>query len=122
MSNEQSTPASRLAAILTEENAALAALDFPRAAMLLSAKTQAAEAFRVAQATWPDPAEVAALLSELAAENRRLLQCAMDVQGRVIEIVARAIPRALQRSAPCYGAQGRLPAPRVPPVTVSARA
>ena len=122
MSNEPTTPASRLATILAEENAALAALDFPRAVALLPAKTLAAEAFRIAQATWPDPAEVAALLCELAEENRRLLQRAMDVQGRVIEIVARAIPRALQPSAPCYGARGKLPSPRVPPITVSARA
>lgn len=122
MSNEWPQPASRLAAILAEENAALAALDFPRAIALLPAKTEAAAAFQVAQATWPDPAAVAALLSELATENRRLLQRAMDVQGRVIEIVASAIPRALQRAAPCYGARGKLPLPRVPPVSVSARA
>lgn len=122
MSNEWPRPAARLAEILAAENAALAALDFPRAVALLPAKTEAAEAFRIAQASWPDPAEVAALLSELATENRRLLQHAMDIQGRVIEIVTRAIPRALQRSAPCYGAGGKLPPPRVPPITVSARA
>lgn len=117
MSNETTTPAARLAAILTEENAALAALDFPRAVALLPAKTQAAESVLAA----PDAA-AAPLLAPLAEENRRLLQHAMAVQGRVIEIVARAIPRALQQTSGCYGAKGKLPSPRMPAVTISARA
>jgi hypothetical protein len=117
MSNDAASPAVRLAAILSEENAALAALDFPRAVALLPAKTLAAEAVLAA----PD-ATAAPLLAPLAEENRRLLQHAMSVQGRVIEIIARAIPRALQQTGACYGAQGKVPCPRMPAISVSARA
>ena len=46
----------------------------------------------------------------------------MTVQGRVIEIVARAIPRALQSSAPCYGARGRSRRRRASPIGFSAGA
>lgn len=120
----QNTPleVTRLADILAAENAALAAFDLGGAAALLDAKTRAAAAFQAARATWPDPDAVSTPLLRLAEENRRLLQRAITVQGRVIELVARAIPRAMQQAAGCYGARGKVPCPHIPAMTVSARA
>ncbi len=96
-----------LAAVLAEENRALERLDLPAAAALLDAKTSALGAFTAAQALEPskqagsfrqsDEADRRALaehLADLAQENRRLLEHAMAVQGRIIGMVARAAPRA----------------------------
>jgi len=110
--------AAALADILAAENLALAALDLRAAAPLLPAKRQAADAFasahaRLAAAGPPDTATRAMLqqtarrLGALAEENRRLLERALSVQTRVMEVIAQAVPRA-SAQAPRYGAQGAL--------------
>ncbi len=119
------TSADTLATILEQENAALRALDLATVAALAPAKKAAIEALVIAIPTPSadhDPGPHAARrLRDLAAENRALLERAMAVQGRVIELVAAAIrPHA---SAPRYGATGALAYGRqVAPCSLSARA
>jgi hypothetical protein len=122
-----------LADTLQRENAALTALDMGRAVLLLDEKRAAAEAFTAAlgqAAASPSglganralAERLATRLQSQAEENRRLLERAMVVQGRVIGALARVVPRALA-GAPRYGASGALAAPRRPPaVALSARA
>lgn len=111
----------RLADVLQTENAALAALNMPAAARLLPEKLAATDAFATAQAgaaarqrgAGRPGAELDSLarrLRELAAENRRLLERAMLVQGRVIATVAKAARATAERAAPTYGAHA---APRL---------
>jgi hypothetical protein len=108
----------RLAGVLENENRALGRLDLPAATALLDAKTTALGAFTAAQALEPrkaagssrpfDAAEGRALverLADLARENRRLLEHAIAVQGRIIGMVARAAPRASGNGGR-YGARG----------------
>jgi hypothetical protein len=123
----------RLAEALKAENEALAALDLGRAAALAAAKMQASEAFAAAtaeatrtgiKAMGEERGTTAALaerLQSLGAENRRLLEHAINLQSRVIETIANAaLPRA---AAPGYGALGRARKLRQPPpLAVSARA
>jgi hypothetical protein len=113
-----------LSVILVQENAALAALDLVSAGGFLAAKRAATEALaRAGEAdpgTMPDLA-VAERLRDLAAENRRLLERAIAVQGRVIAVVARATPRSAVM--PRYGANGGLARTGRPAaVALSARA
>jgi hypothetical protein len=118
----------RLADVLATENAALTALNLPAAARLLPEKLAATDAFTAAQAGARAGARagaqvgakeggapgrpsaeletVAGRLRELAAENRRLLERAMLVQGRVIATVAKAARATAERTAPTYGARG----------------
>ena len=109
----------RLADVLQTENAALAALNMAAAARLLPEKLAAADAFAAAQAG-ESPSTVAkgrqagrggieleavaSRLQALAAENRRLLERAMLVQGRVIATVAKAARATAERAAPGYAA------------------
>lgn len=95
-------PFARLAAILEQENAALAALDFPRAIALLPEKQEAVRLF-----SDPPPNSVPDHLRDLADTNRRLLERAMAVQGRVIELVVAALPQqaAAGRYTPAGSAQ-----------------
>lgn len=81
-------PSARLAEILEQENAALAALDLPRAVALLPDKQEAVRLFSV-----HPPGAALDHLRELADTNRRLLERAIAVQGRVIELVATALPQ-----------------------------
>ncbi len=123
MTQALTAAAAALAATLAEENAALAALDLGMAAALLAKKRAAAEAFARAQAEPTDPADVAqralaARLRDLAEENRVLLERGLRVQARVLELVARAVPRL---AAPRYGARGAPATDAVAPVIVSAR-
>jgi len=136
MTEDLATTTARLAEALAAENAALAALDLPRAGAMLAAKTRAAEAFvaahsvsrgmsqGISQEASPGagivpPQHLRALLDE----NQRLLEHAIAVQGRVIGIIARALPRALRDPAAArYGAQGRTAPARLSAVAVSARA
>jgi hypothetical protein len=121
VNDELATAVARLASVLTEENAALAARDLVQAGAMLGAKTRAVEAFLAAAAAGPrHGCDGVAGLARLADDNRRLLREAIAVQGRVIAIVARALPRAL--AAPQYGAHGRARSTRLPPVAVSSRA
>ena len=101
----------RLSALLTEENAALEAMDFARAGGLLAPKYAAADAlaaaWRAADAP-PIPSERMHLLGVLAEENRQLLKRAMRVQRRVLDLVARAARSAPQGAR--YGSGGKLAA------------
>lgn len=120
----------RLVDALLAENAALGALDLPRAAGLATAKMQAADAFAAAFAAMrklgirvegPHRARAAALterLQLLTEENRRLLERAISVQSRVIETIAgAALPR---QGGGAYGAAGRPQGPRQTPALAMA--
>jgi hypothetical protein len=125
-----------LADTLAQENAALLALDLPRAASLLTVKTEAVAAFTDAQrhsaatgaAMGALDAEhrrlaeqVGARLRDLAEENRRLLDRAIHTQGRVLAMIAKALPTVLTRT-PRYGVSGNLAnGQRVQAVALSAR-
>jgi len=128
MTEHLATASARLAEVLEAENAALAALDLPRAGAMLAEKTRAADALVAAQhASRGNISTVSAAaparLRALAAENQRLLQQAMTVQGRVIGIIARAVSRALRDPAATrYGAHGRAAPTRLSAVAISARA
>lgn len=125
--------AERLATVLQRENAALAAMDLHGAAVLLPEKQAAAATLLEALAAPhpPQPRPLAdpaaplaphlALLADLANENRRRLEHAIAVQGRVIGLIARALRNAAPPT-PRYGATGQVAACRPPPVTLSARA
>ncbi len=125
--------AEALAEALAEENAALTALDLARAAGMLARKSAAAAAFaaaveraRHAGGLLADQQRSAALagtrLRELGAENRRLLEHGLHLQGRVLAAIAKALPKATG-GPPRYGASGSLTqARRVQPITLSARA
>ncbi len=97
MSDDLITAGSRLAATLEVENAALAALDLPRAAGMLAEKERAvAEVAAAEVAAVPHAAaeRVARRLRALALENKRLLERAIAAQGRVIGVVAQAASAA----------------------------
>lgn len=110
-----------LAGVLERENVALANLDLVRAASFLAEKRAAVET--LAGATFAGEATIEAMprLRDLAAENRRLLERAMAVQGRVIEVIARAGTRTVATAG--YRANGGLAAyGRQQPLALSARA
>jgi hypothetical protein len=125
--------AGALADTLAAENRALAGLDFVRAVTLLGAKLRATDAFIAAHeqvASAPDEmrgrrrlfTDVAARLRELAAENKRLLERAVIVQGRVIGAIVSAVPKVVG-GVPRYGAGGVLAeTTRVRPMALSSRA
>jgi hypothetical protein len=125
--------ATLLADTLAAENRALAGLDFAHAVALLDAKLRATDAFVAARAhaaSAPDELrnrrhlveDVATRLRELAAENKRLLERAVIVQGRVIGAIVRAVPKATG-GVPRYGAGGALAeTTRMRPMALSARA
>ena len=97
-----------LAGLLREENAALEAMDFGRAGAVLAAKHAAADALAAAwRAVTPAEMPQAELieLGKLAEENRLLLNRALRVQRRVLDLVARAARAA--EPATRYGASGR---------------
>lgn len=105
------TAVERLSALLTEENAALEAMDFARAGGLLASKHAAADALAAA---WR-AAEPTSIISDgmrklgcLAEENRQLLKRAMRVQRRVLDLVAKAARTTPQNGR--YSAGGRLAA------------
>lgn len=104
--------ATRLADVLQAENATLVAMDFPAAGRLLEAKRAATAALGAAQAQAlfapPGMPALAARLTALADDNRRLLERAIVVQRRVLGTVARAAQTALPE--PQYGPGGTLAA------------
>lgn len=117
-----------LADVLARENAALAALDLRGAGALLAEKRDAAQAFADAQAgsgvvsprQQASVARPADRLRVLVGENRQLLEHALEVQHRVIGIVARASqPLA---PAPGYRASGHPADVRAAPCALSSRA
>lgn len=120
--------AEALASTITAENTALAALDLPAAVRLLAQKNQHGEAFLAAQARslaagLPAlPRERLKQLAELAADNKRLLERAITVQGRVISSIARAVPRAIASPSQRYASDGKLAGGRPVAMALSARA
>ena len=96
-----SDAAHALEAILAAENAALERHDAEAAIALLEHKLAAAEALRP-EGLDPERGE---RLKALAAENRRLLERAIDVQSRIVTMVARAAQTVPPVSR--YGAEGR---------------
>ncbi len=110
MSDDAMAAGNRLAETLRDENAALAALDLPRAGAMLARKQRALADLAAAQ-TVPasrDAAErMARRLQGLAIENKRLLERAIAAQGRVIGVIA----GAAAATPTGYGAgRGRRPA------------
>jgi len=128
MTEDFSAAAARLVEVLAAENAALTALNLPRAGAMLAEKTRAADAFvaagRASGGNFSGAGAAAPMrLRALVAENQRLLQHAMTVQGRVIGIIGRAVSRALRDPvASRYGAHGRTAPTRLSAVAISARA
>ena len=117
--------ADELAAVLTAENGALAAGDLCGAGGMLAAKTRAVAAFEAARSepvpTGPRAEDIARRITFLGAENRRLLERALLVQGRVLEMIVRATPPA--PDAIGYRAAGRgYAACRPPPMAIRASA
>lgn len=126
-----------LADILARENKALANMDLAAAMALLAEKQAQGAAFaaahaRAAAALAGEPGlrgelrqmadTVGRRLRDLGNENKRLLERALRVQGRVIGSITRALPRATA-SAPRYDAVGGFAAPARPEaVALSARA
>jgi hypothetical protein len=126
-----------LAAVLAQENDALARLDLPKATSLYPRKALAAAVFSEAQQQETDSittaldkeqrrlAEaLAERLRALAEENKRLLERAITVQAHVLGTIGRAIAQAAPRTQTSrYGASGTAAGPRrQPPVVLSARA
>jgi CHASE3 domain sensor protein len=97
VSQELIAAASHLADTLAEENAALTALDLPRAAALLADKQRAVTGFLAASnapiAAQQDASFEAMVrrLQSLSDDNRALLERAIAAQGRVIGVIARAV-------------------------------
>jgi hypothetical protein len=110
MSDDMITAAELLADTLEAENAALAAFDLPAAAALLDEKrhaTQSLTSARSFDATHQrDVGQAFERLRRLAEQNSALLERAIAVQGRVIEIVATAAVQAC--ATPRYGAYGSI--------------
>jgi len=103
--NDTSIAASRLADLLTRENTALRALDFPAATALHDAKAHALMVFTTVldQGTpRADPA-LAERLKALAADNQALLAMALGVQARVLAVIAGSIARRMAQASPAYG-------------------
>ena len=129
MTHPKIVAAQALAELLDRENAALRAMNFKAAVALLPEKQRAADGFAVDQPRFDgvppqsrrELERIVLRLKAAAAENKQLLERAITVQGRVIGIVVKALPRALD-SAPRYGAQGASRLARLPPVALSASA
>lgn len=130
MTDELIDAAVGLADLLARENEALTRRDLARAASMVMAKRRAASAFEDARAHGARVGraarerrvaeEVGKRLDVLAAENRRLLEHAIRVQGRVISVIAGALPRSGGHGYRADGAPaGR---ERAPALTLSARA
>jgi hypothetical protein len=128
MSNDFQAAAQRLADVLRQENEALRRLDFPSAIALLPPKEAALlnltkhPGAAVLGHTLPSSlAALAQRIAGFATENKILLERAIAVQTRVVQIVARAAapPPAQTR----YGGHGvRSPSRRAAPVALSTRA
>jgi hypothetical protein len=116
--------AQRLADVLMQENAALKRLDFPAAVALAPAKEAAlAELTKQADAVTASPPLLALgqRLGAVAAENQILLTRAIEVQTRIVRIVARAC--APPQAATRYGGHGVRRAPqRATALALSTRA
>ena len=121
MTNELILAARALSDVLLAENAALAAHDHAAATALLDAKHRLIAAFDRARTMPPldEPAReelrgIGLELQALAGRNVALLEQAMEVQARVIGIVADAARQQARAATPGYGRPGR-PATRARP-------
>jgi hypothetical protein len=115
--------AARLSTLLSEENAALEAMDFARAGSLLAPKHAAADALAAAwRASEPGApvTDTMRRLGVLAEENRQLLKRAMRVQRRVLDLVAKAA--RMQATPTHYGAEGQSAAPHMAAQSLKTRA
>ena len=128
MNPQMMAAATRLVTILDAENEALLALDFPRVVALLERKHAAVDQFAALRAETGmerdlgAASRIATQIEELGAENKALLERAIDVQGRVIAAVIRAVPRP-RADGPRYTASGAMAgAARTPAMAFSARA
>ncbi len=117
--------AARLERVLLAENAALQTMSLDILPALFQAKSAAAAdlAIAVARPVARTPAlkAQAERLRDLTAENQRLLARAIDVQDRVLRLVASAARQAGLRQAARYGAAGR-PRPDRTAVALQTRA
>ncbi len=98
--------ARRLAALLREENSLLTAGNTTTAVQLLGEKHAAIEAFQSASPAVGIEPGLAKELRALTLQNRTLLAQAIEVQGRVLAMVARAA-RAARPGVVRYGAGGQ---------------
>ena len=126
MTNEMLAAANLLADALQRENEALARFDVTQAGVLLMEKTDAVSRFtaatRMAEGgpllSGPTTVQAAHRLRNLADENRRLLDHAIKVQSRVINIIRQAALRpGVDRR---YQAGGRSAQTRSQPMTLLA--
>ena len=108
-----------LADVLARENAALKDLDLPTAAALIPEKQAAIDALAMSPAAPPLP-DRGQRLRTLVAENHALLERAIRVQTRVIEIVASAYKPAA--STCTYGPSGEQTASPLAGVAFSTQA
>ena len=103
--------ARRLERALLAENAALQEMDVDALPALFQEKAAAAADLAAASAQpaarTPDLTAQAERVRDLAAENRRLLARAIDIQDRVLRLVASAARQAGLREAARYGAAGQ---------------
>lgn len=96
-----------LQAVLQRENAALRRTDFPAAAALLPEKIRALQQWQSAQPSLSSsPSVLGRVLQAVIEDNTKLLEQAVVVQTRVVELIARAARRGDEGGAR-YGAQGR---------------
>ncbi len=109
MSPDLRRAAQEMIDVLTLENQALTALDFPAATRLLARKDMAAAALHrqgLPGGITAGSQQIARTLLDAAEANRTLLERALAVQGRVIAAVAQA---ARASASPArYGARGGL--------------
>lgn len=123
MDHDPIAAAEALTDLLMRENAALAAVDMLAATGMLAEKQAATEALLRARAglatlnpaRWQAARAALARLDEAGARNRELLARAIRVQGRVVALLARAIP-------PVRATYGVARATSSAPVAVSLRA
>jgi hypothetical protein len=120
MSTELIDAAAAMVETLTAENAALATLDIGAATRMYGRKRAAMAALTAASvgehATVEQRQQAQALartLFELTSENKRLLERALNVQGRIMRTLARAAPRAFAPTSR-YRADGRFAGPNRP--------
>ncbi|WP_428376603.1 hypothetical protein [Lichenicoccus sp.] len=97
--------------VLDAENAALRRLDLAAAVALVAAKQAALARFEAARPRTPPPhgsepalGAAAIRLQAALAENRKLLERAMTVQGRIMALLARAAREQIPEQR--YGSQG----------------
>jgi PHP family Zn ribbon phosphoesterase len=86
----------RLAEVLAQENAALKRMDFPAAVAMVPAKEAALAAMARDATTAATRSAAIQALAGLAEENQILLARAIEVQTRIVRMVARAIAPSRQ--------------------------